>query len=470
CEDMCDANFEIGALFSTTQLATAYNNQRKVYVDTSGNIYMVYHSGGLYKRVLFDYTSDNGSNWSQKGISNGAFPAIVSYSDDSLGLVWAWKDTLFFSKRSTVWADTGETYKILVVPSSDTVVVEITPPSIAVKDDTAHIAVEFQKVDKSDPGNPHIIWKQRYGKFPISNPTDTNWTNLDSYDSYAQEKGISSFTSSIDIDRNGCPHVVWRKPYGDGDDEIYYRVKTDGSWCDTVNLSESSGVSSSYPFIDIYGDFVNVVWEEGNNVCHRRKWLDGDWGDRDTIAEGSSPQILDGCVISYSDSISGKSIVLYKEFDRVEWSDSVELSNIYGNCYNPQSYLSDSILTVVCTEDTGDIYKVRMVVDTVFIPWQKSDTNLATAYNNGRKIIRDSDGRIHIVYQSDGYIYYAYTDDSLFSCDFLVGEGELPCISLDTLGNSWIMWRNNSCDSILFSKFDHDSFTTPVSVYNNDSL
>ena len=468
--DMCEANFEIGPLFSTTELATAYNSQKKLYVDSFGNIYMVYHSGGVNDRVLLGHYSEKCGKWCQKGISDGRFPANVAYSNDSLGLVWTWKDTLFFRKKSTEWADTGETYRILVVPSSTTVTVEITPPSIAIVDDTAHIAVEYQKVDKSDPGNPIIHWRMRYGKFPIPDPSDTNWTNLDFYDSNVQEKGVASFTSSIDIDRNGSPHVAWRRPYGDGENEVYYKVKTDGSWSQEVNISESPYVSSSYPFIDIYGDFVNIVWKEGNNICHRKKWLYGDWKDRETIANGASPQIMDGCVITYSDSVAGKNVVLHREFDRIEWGDSVVLSDMYKDCKHPQMSLADSTLSVVWTEDTDDIYKVGMGMDTVFIPWQKSQTHLATSYNNGRKLIRDADGRVHIVYQSDGNIFYTYTDDSLFSCDFLVGEGTLPCISLDGEENPWVMWRSTSCDTILFSKFDYDSFTTPVSIYKNDSL
>ncbi|MEA3431957.1 MAG: FlgD immunoglobulin-like domain containing protein, partial [candidate division WOR-3 bacterium] len=36
----------------------------------------------------------------------------------------------------------------------------------------------------------------------------------------------------------------------------------------------------------------------------------------------------------------------------------------------------------------------------------------ATAYNNGRRIVRDSKGRYHLVYESDGKVYYTYSDDN----------------------------------------------------------
>ncbi|MCK4328982.1 T9SS type A sorting domain-containing protein [candidate division WOR-3 bacterium] len=483
CEDMCDANFEVGPLFSTTKLATAYNNQRKVCVGASDNIYMVYHSGGVNDRVLFDYSSDNGDSWNQKGIGNGKFPAIgIDYSD-GLDICWIQQIEdeagLWLRRKTMDWEDAVEIFHFPSDPPLEPPFQDfyLFPPSFAIDEsDTVHICVETL-VEYTDPtpGTYAWEWKLRYGKISVINPDTIYFETLDTafvsgslpppYDSV-----YNYYCSSICLDRKGHPHITWCKPFWAETEEIYYRVMTDTGWSSIFNISESPNTSSSHPFIDIYGDFVNVVWEEGENISHIRKWLYGDWEESDITIEGRSPQVLDGCVITYSDSVSGKGIVFYKEFDRIDWEDSVVLSDMYGDCNNPQSNLTNSILTVVWTEDKEDIYKVGMGIDTVFIPWQKSDTNLATAYNNGRKIIRDTDGRIHIVYQSDGYIYYAYTDDSLFSCDFLVGEGELPCISLDTLGNPWIMWRNTSCDSILFSKFDYDSFTTPVSVYNNDTL
>ncbi len=475
--------FETGPFFSTTELATAYSTQKKVCVDNSGNIYAVYHSGGVNDRTLFDYSPDNGNTWCQKGIGDGKFPAIVMDSQDGLDVFWIQQIVdeagLWFRRKMMDWEDAVEIFHWpdgypVEPPFQDHY---LFPPSVAIDaSDTVHICIETL-VEYTDPGPGTYAWewKLRYGKISVTNPEGIVLETLDTtyvpgylpppYDSI-----YNYYCSSIHLDRRWHPHITWNRPFWAETGEIYYKVKTDTGWSGKFNISESPDTSSSHPFIDIYGDFVNIVWEEGNNICHRKKWLYGDWEDTGTITEGTSPQIMDGYVLTYSDSVAGKNVVFHREFDRIDWRDSVILTDMYEVCSNPQMGLSDSTLSVFWTEAMVDIYRVGMGMDTVFIPWQKSDTHLATAYNNGRKIVRDADGRVHIVYQSDGRIYYTYTDDSLFSCDFLVGEGDLPSISLDSNEDPWILWRNTSCDTILFSKFDYDSFATPVSIYHNDSL
>ncbi|MEO0166375.1 MAG: Ig-like domain-containing protein [candidate division WOR-3 bacterium] len=76
------------------------------------------------------------------------------------------------------------------------------------------------------------------------------------------------------------------------------------------------------------------------------------------------------------------------------------------------------------------------------------DNPLATAYNNGRKIVSSPTGdKVHLVYSSGGGIYYCYSQDSgkSFSSSELVGSpGEYPALAIDTSGDPCVSWVSGS--------------------------
>ena len=112
-------------------------------------------------------------------------------------------------------------------------------------------------------------------------------------------------------------------------------------------------------------------------------------------------------------------------------------------------FLGKTYYYVVSAVDTNKNESGFSNEDTVIVPFFiASDFALATAYNNGRKIISSPTGdRIHLVYSSGGGIYYCYSADSgkSFSSSELVGSpGDYPALAIDTTGNPCASWVSGS--------------------------
>lgn len=99
----------------------------------------------------------------------------------------------------------------------------------------------------------------------------------------------------------------------------------------------------------------------------------------------------------------------------------------------------------------------------------------ATAYNNGRRIVRDSLGNIHLVYSSwaTGEIYYVKSTDnganwsSPLNLSNNTGNSRYPSIVIDSSNNLYVVWDDNSSGNyeIYYSKYT-TSWSTPVNVSN----
>ncbi len=99
--------------------------------------------------------------------------------------------------------------------------------------------------------------------------------------------------------------------------------------------------------------------------------------------------------------------------------------------------------------------------DSVMVEYGPRTTNdsLATAYNNGRKIISNADGdKVHFVYSADG-VYYCYSSDSgeSFSTSEYIGPGLYPSIALNTAGKPCASWIS---DSILYYSYLNTYWTS----------
>jgi len=78
----------------------------------------------------------------------------------------------------------------------------------------------------------------------------------------------------------------------------------------------------------------------------------------------------------------------------------------------------------------------------------KSNSKLATAYNNGRRMVVDNYGRYHLVFEVDGNIYYRYSDDGTvnWSTPVLLSEGNdqdfHPAIAQRN-GYIYVVWQKH---------------------------
>jgi|GEM_PF-1665358 len=78
----------------------------------------------------------------------------------------------------------------------------------------------------------------------------------------------------------------------------------------------------------------------------------------------------------------------------------------------------------------------------------------ATSSNNGRRMVRDSNGKYHLVYESLGEIYYSYSTDngSTWSAEQLLSDGQAnnsnPSIEVDYSGYLHLVWAKKDGSEI----------------------
>ncbi len=96
-----------------------------------------------------------------------------------------------------------------------------------------------------------------------------------------------------------------------------------------------------------------------------------------------------------------------------------------------------------------------------------SETNTpeATAYSNGKKIMVDANGNIHIVYISGDNVYYTTSSDEgeTWATPIVVGSGEHPAIELTADNFPTICWNNANC--LYSAKMVSGVFEEPQLIY-----
>ncbi|MEW6686694.1 MAG: T9SS type A sorting domain-containing protein, partial [Candidatus Edwardsbacteria bacterium] len=103
-----------------------------------------------------------------------------------------------------------------------------------------------------------------------------------------------------------------------------------------------------------------------------------------------------------------------------------------------------------------------------FVPGQlTSYSSLATAYNNGRKLVRvPNTDDLWVTYESANHIFATFSADGgkNWRLPVLVGEGKFPAISLAPDNKPHLIWLKGS-DQLLYSKYDGTTWSTPYLLY-----
>lgn len=151
------------------------------------------------------------------------------------------------------------------------------------------------------------------------------------------------------------------------------------------------------------------------------------------------------------------------------------MSHLYPGVNNNTSFFPTSIPNsndvngnptgLSLTNFTNNNGVVSAVVD---LPYRQSSTDLATAHNGGRRIVRDSSGNYHIVYQSYNQIFYTkYSATGIWSNDKRLSDGStgngFPSIALR--GSSvFITWQrqNGSTHDVYFHRSTDSGATWPT--------
>ena len=257
----------------TYSLGTAYNSERKIVVDPSGNIYTAYSAlaknGSYYVEVAV--SRDGGGSWSDlpgvPSAANSSRSALAVAPSGAVDLVWTEgapvRSQIYFSSYS----GGGWSPKALLSNSS----YYSGYPSIVV----------------DSKGGAHVVWygfDGTYYQIFYTQSSGATWTPPHNLSTLKED----SLNPSIAVDASGNLYVTW---YAEVSRyfQIYY-TEFKGTWSVPVAITTSQADSTG-PSIAIQPDGkVNIVWTTAiNNIdqVFMMTGQDGLWGPKSQLTNGS---------------------------------------------------------------------------------------------------------------------------------------------------------------------------------------
>jgi hypothetical protein len=94
-----------------------------------------------------------------------------------------------------------------------------------------------------------------------------------------------------------------------------------------------------------------------------------------------------------------------------------------------------------------------------------SNTTEATSYSNGRKIVVDSNGKLHVVFATKDTVYYTTSSDDgiTWSTETAVGEGRNPAIELNTSQAPSVCW--SKANELYYAEHSSNVWGAPQLIY-----
>ncbi len=382
-ENISDGNFSICWLTSDIAEATAYNNQRKLVLDSDKNLHLVFSDGDSIRYAM---SEDNGETWPYKDwtVGKGDFAALSLDSRNDPNISFIKNNTqvctLFY---------VGKPVPTPILTKSAGQVARFMPPAIMVdSNDIVHIIAESERF-----GDTPIMhyWKLEHGEFKVDEPENVVWETIASYGpTQIEEIPEPEYSPSLDIDENNNLYVVYNN-----NGTIYYKTKIGGQWQSSYNLG-----SGSHPCIDVARKYVHIVWEsdEPSNIQEIHFPIDRTPSQgtqvniSKTTTESKHPVIVNGSQILWQEHTitNPYGVIYWSQFTGSKWSDGEDIAQIaiYGECF-PQAVVErktigpndpvpisgwPGILHFVYTygKSVSDFYKIRSSSKDIIIPHLES--------------------------------------------------------------------------------------------------
>ncbi|MCK4353271.1 T9SS type A sorting domain-containing protein [candidate division WOR-3 bacterium] len=365
-EGMSNSDFSTCWLASNLVEATGYSNQRKLLLDSAGDLHLAFSDSSDNNIVRYAKSTDNGASWLIKEIiGQGKFPSLTECSG---GLCCCWMKeesgnySLLYSRKDT----TGWSAVYDITPTGVTIDTMFPPATVVDNNtDTLHIVTDIREGD---------IHKLMYGKFNINEPASIVWETVQSYQLGGAQQSPPPppppSRVSIDLAPDGTPHIAWDAIPPQEKTGTWYITKVGGAW----DVVESFGGQS--PFIDVEDNDVHIVYEVASDVGYdiwHRIIGDGTENISNTPYYTSlAPQILEGVIVWSEKRIGLPSESLheiyYKIWDGTSWQGPYNISNTPQSSRYPQSIVkiegADSILYCAWLDGNISPYEVRFAIDT----------------------------------------------------------------------------------------------------------
>ncbi|HBZ85580.1 MAG TPA: hypothetical protein DEO67_00320, partial [Candidatus Edwardsbacteria bacterium] len=212
--------------YSTTAEATAHSNGKKLVIDNSGKLHVVFTSNDT---VYHTTSVDDGETWStQSAVGQGKNPAIEMTSSYKPTICWSKGNELYNSQHSAdVW---GAPQLIYTGPAGS----EVSYLAYVLDRNTNNSYLGW--VDEGDAGSSVLISPYTPGGSGQLAPSPIDQGGADAFKS-----------PSLALDRTGKLKITWSR-----DGKVYYY--------DQAGQLEL-GENGIHPIVETYGDRTSVVWQ-----------------------------------------------------------------------------------------------------------------------------------------------------------------------------------------------------------------
>src|SRR6185503_6340667 len=191
------------------------------------------------------------------------------------------------------------------------------------------------------------------------------------------------------------------------DDILLASSSDDGAtFSDPVNISNSSGLSSSLPQVAASGSNVHVVWQENDDILLASSSDDGaTFSDPVNISTASSPQVAaSGSNVHVVWQENDDILLASSSDDGATFSDPVNISNSTGLSLSPTIGISsDEIAQIVWAEVNADETGSEIYLSTVASGESPSacpiDLSSSVGFSFSPRLAPSDDSRLHIVWE-----------------------------------------------------------------------
>lgn len=378
--DKSDNLFSLCWLTSSDSTATAGNGERLVY--DQGKIYIVFTSGDS---IFYSYSTDEGASWPAKRlVAFGEYPALAKDDVHNLYLLSKKGNSYYYYKfdgphlPTEIWTSSRK----------------LGSPSFLISDQQGFIV--FEEYETS-PSNGQPSWL-KIAYFSLSELTDITVEEIVSAD---ERLTNPHFVMS----ENGMVHIVYERA-----NKIYCIKGEEGSWTEPVEIGTGKN-----PKISVDGEIIDVVWENEGEIWHKRKWYYSDFGPTENISQSSdriskNPIIFSPYLVVWFEEPTfpdSRLDLVYALWQYDKW-DRILITALSENGYAPKGFFDGTKLWTICSYGNQPRYGLKFAKTDITLPRKTSDTRLATAGNNAKRIVLDDNNCLHTFYCSGDYIFYNY--------------------------------------------------------------
>ncbi len=315
------------------------------------------------------------------------------------------------------------------------------------------------------------------------------WVDVDGVGKEAiniYQNNQSDYVPEIVLDSNNYAHIVWFSETGSGNTDIFYLkwngsqwVDADGTGTESINISNTSGVSK-YPKIqlDLSGN-PHIVWQEGNDIYYLKyngiAWVDVDGTGQESANISNSPMTASHHPSFILDN-SGKPHITWHEGNEEE----PPLAQVIYATWNGSTWTGADGGSVTSIDNSSySSLWVSIAVDSNNYPhivWEDGEENNREIYylkwNGSSWVDVDGIGQESInISNTPGYSSWPFIIIDAFDNPHIVYEdasaGNLEVYYQKWNGNSWVDVDGTGLESKNVSSSFTNSAVSKIKIDNS---